>query len=158
MDPLSLIAGALISGATAALKSTAEQVVKDAYAGLKTLIKKKWAQVDVEVIERDPASPARQDLLKTSLQESAALSDRELLEQARRLLLQIEKHDPAAVAAGGLRIDEIHSLGNMSIDAILATPGGTHIGSIRADADMHLGTLGGSHIRFGDPDPKAGPR
>ena len=39
MDPVTLILTALAAGATASLKDTANQTVKDAYNGLKALIK-----------------------------------------------------------------------------------------------------------------------
>lgn len=143
MDPLSLITAALVAGATAALKGTAEQVLKDGYSGLKSLIKKKWAQADVEIIERDPASQSRQAILKESLHDSTALQDRQILQAALDLLRTVQACDPAAVAAGGLRIDELRAVGNMSVDAILAAPGGTHIGGMHAGGDMKLGTLGG---------------
>ena len=42
MEPISLIIAALVAGATAATKDTAGQAVKDAYEGLKTLIKRKF--------------------------------------------------------------------------------------------------------------------
>jgi hypothetical protein len=41
MDPISVIIAALGAGAIAATKDTAGTAVKDAYQGLKTLIKKK---------------------------------------------------------------------------------------------------------------------
>jgi len=44
MDPISLIIAALGAGATAAVKDTAGQAVKDAYKELKTLIKNKFAE------------------------------------------------------------------------------------------------------------------
>jgi hypothetical protein len=47
MDPLTSLVTALVAGAAAALKPTVEQVVKDSYAGLKALIQRKYAQVDV---------------------------------------------------------------------------------------------------------------
>ena len=143
MDPLSLITAALIAGATAALKSNAEQVLKDAYSGIKTLIKKKWAQVDVAAIERDPASKSRQALLKEDLERTSAASDRELVEQVQALLQLLKARDPQAIAAGGLRIGQVEALGNMSIDAILATPGGTVVEALRSGGDMRIGTLGG---------------
>ena len=40
MEPISLILAALVAGATAATKDTAGAAVKDAYEGLKALIKK----------------------------------------------------------------------------------------------------------------------
>ncbi|MBG1244728.1 hypothetical protein [Nostoc sp. NZL] len=42
MDPITLILTALAAGATAAAKDTAGTAVKDAYEGLKALIKKKF--------------------------------------------------------------------------------------------------------------------
>ncbi|MCZ8361568.1 MAG: hypothetical protein O9338_01940 [Microcystis sp. LE19-251.1A] len=42
MEPISLILAALAAGAVAAAKDTAGTAVKDAYEGLKALIKKKW--------------------------------------------------------------------------------------------------------------------
>ena len=151
MDPLSLIIAALVSGATSALKSNAEQALKDAYSGLKSLIKKKWADAEVEVIEKEPTSKSRQELLKESLAVGAVQGDADVLAAAVELLRSVEKHDPAAVAAGGLRIDEVHALGNMRIEEILAAPGGTHIGSMRSGADMTLGSLGGSGERRNPP-------
>jgi hypothetical protein len=41
MDPLTVIAAALLAGAAAALKDTAAQAVRDAYTGLKSLIARK---------------------------------------------------------------------------------------------------------------------
>ncbi|UZO74750.1 hypothetical protein M8120_18020 [Microcystis aeruginosa str. Chao 1910] len=43
MEPISLIVTALVAGAVAAAKDTAEKGVKDTYQGLKTLIKRKFA-------------------------------------------------------------------------------------------------------------------
>ena len=42
MDPISMIVGALVAGSSAALKDTANQAVKDAYSGLKTLVIHHW--------------------------------------------------------------------------------------------------------------------
>ena len=42
MEPISLILAALAAGAAAAAKDTAGTAVKDAYEGLKALIKKKF--------------------------------------------------------------------------------------------------------------------
>ena len=44
MEPISLIIAALSAGAIAAAKDTAGTAVKDAYQGLKTLIKNKFAE------------------------------------------------------------------------------------------------------------------
>lgn len=44
MEPVALILGALAAGAAAAGQETAGQMIKDAYAGLKTLIKRRFAE------------------------------------------------------------------------------------------------------------------
>lgn len=44
MEPITLILGALAAGAAAAGQETAGQMIKDAYAGLKTLIKRRFAE------------------------------------------------------------------------------------------------------------------
>ncbi len=51
MESSALIIGALAAGATAAAKETASQVVKDAYAGLKSLIHKRFAEKKAPVGE-----------------------------------------------------------------------------------------------------------
>ena len=43
MDPITLIVAALAAGAAAGLGDTASQAIKDAYAGLKGLIKRRFA-------------------------------------------------------------------------------------------------------------------
>ena len=54
MDPISLIVAALAAGASAAVKDTAGQAVKDAYSGLKALVKRKLG------VEPDGAGGDRQ--------------------------------------------------------------------------------------------------
>jgi len=43
MDPVSLIEAALVAGAAASTQDVASQAVKDAYAGLKTLLNRLFA-------------------------------------------------------------------------------------------------------------------
>jgi hypothetical protein len=59
MDPVSLIEGALVAGATASAKDVASQAVKDAYASLKSLLSRLFAdkpnaQVILDEQEADP--------------------------------------------------------------------------------------------------------
>ena len=142
MDPLTVITAALVSGATAALKSNAEQALKDAYAGIKALIKKKWGQVDVDVIERDPASRSRKDALKEELEVSAAAQDGELLAKAIGLLETVRKHDPAAISAGGLSIEQVSALRDVIIHN--KTQSASHIHQNQAAGDVY------NHYHFYD--------
>ncbi len=91
MDPISLIITALVAGATAASKDIAGQAVKDAYKGLKDLIKDKFksepkAQMVLEEHETDPETYAAP--LKKKLAETGADKDEAIIKAAQELLKQ----------------------------------------------------------------------
>lgn len=94
MDPL---LAALVAGAAAASKDLVAQAVKDAYAGLKFLITRKFGQkADVEgaikSLEKNPDSESRQGVLKEELEQAEAGQDQELLAQAREFLALLKEH------------------------------------------------------------------
>ncbi|MCC5607198.1 hypothetical protein LC612_10455 [Nostoc sp. CHAB 5834] len=94
MDPISLIIAALGAGAIAAAKDTAGTAVKDAYQGLKTLIKKKFesepkAQMVLEEHETDPETYNAP--LKKKLAEAGADKDQEIIKLAENLLNQVKE-------------------------------------------------------------------
>jgi cell division septum initiation protein DivIVA len=94
MEPVSMIIAALGAGAIAATKDTAGTVVKDAYQGLKTLIKKKFegdvlgqAMVDAKPEEIKQA----EGLLKDKITKAAADQDQEIIKLAQDLLDKIKE-------------------------------------------------------------------
>ncbi|MCU7246018.1 MAG: hypothetical protein GPI93_23970 [Microcystis aeruginosa LG13-12] len=94
MDPISLILAALGAGALAAAKDTAGTAVKDAYQGLKTLIKKKFegdvlgqAMVDAKPEEIKQA----EGLLKDKITKAGADQDQEIIKVAQDLLDQVKE-------------------------------------------------------------------
>lgn len=100
MDPVSLIIAAITAGAAAALKDTASAAIKDAYSGLRLLVKRRLgggatADAEVEGVERQPRPDASP--LKAQLEAAGAADDAELLRAARALL---EKVDPEGTRAG----------------------------------------------------------
>jgi hypothetical protein len=100
VDPASLIAVALAAGASAALKETAGQVVKDAYAGLKSLLGRKLADEPEtqSVIEKHKEAPeAWEKPLKHELCRTGVADDEEVVRAAQRLLAAI---DPEGARAG----------------------------------------------------------
>jgi hypothetical protein len=105
MEPLTMIVSALAAGAAAALKPTAEQVIKDVYAGVKALIQRKYAKVDLTPIERRPESEAKRKSVQEDLTEVGADKDPELLKQVTMLIEVLEKNPPAATAAAAIGID-----------------------------------------------------
>lgn len=95
MDPITTILVALASGAAAAAKDTASQVVKDAYAGLKALVERKLkaknsnAAAIVDEYEKDAATWEKP--MQKSLAETDAASDDAVLEHARRVLQLVQQ-------------------------------------------------------------------
>jgi hypothetical protein len=89
MDPISTIFAALTAGAVAAAGETAGSAIKDAYEGLKSLIKNKFvdkalakAAVDAHATEPQPAEA----ILRPAFNEAAVDQDDELLTAAKALL------------------------------------------------------------------------
>ncbi|MGF2036695.1 MAG: hypothetical protein RMZ43_015505 [Nostoc sp. CmiVER01] len=99
MEPVSMIITALGAGAIAATKDTAGTAVKDAYQGLKTLIKKRFesepkAQMVLEEHETDPET-YEAPLIK-KLAEAGADQDAEIIKLAQELLKQLKPEESAA--------------------------------------------------------------
>lgn len=94
MDPISLIIAALGAGAIAATKDTAGTAVKDAYQGLKTLIKKKF-EGDVlgqAIVDAKPEEIKQAEgLLKDKINKTGADKDAEIIQAAQELLNQIKE-------------------------------------------------------------------
>jgi len=102
---MELILAALIAGATAATKDTAGVAVKDAYNGLKELIKKKFekdalaqAMVDAKPEEIKQA----EGLLEAKMTEAGIDKDAEILKAAAEIL---KKEDPQGEKEGKYRIN-----------------------------------------------------
>jgi len=89
VDPVTLIVAALVAGAAAGAGDVATSAIKDAYAGLKDLIKNKFAgNVAAEAaLEKHETSPeAWEPALKAELVENGADQDEEILAAAKALL------------------------------------------------------------------------
>jgi hypothetical protein len=100
MDPISLIIAAVTQGALSAVGDTAGTAVKDAYGGLKALIRRRFggdpdAEAELESAERQPEGDHAQ--LEDRLRAAGADRDGELLAAARSLL---ERVDPEGARAG----------------------------------------------------------
>ena len=85
MDPVSLIVAALAAGAAGALKETAGEAVKDAYNGLKSLLKRKLgnepaAQVAIDKHEESP--DVWEKPLEEELGKSRVADDEEVVRRA----------------------------------------------------------------------------
>ncbi len=119
MDPISIIVTALVAGAGAALKPMTEQAIKDAYAGMKGLIQRKYGRVDVAVLETDPASQARQAVVKEDLEKTGAGQDEQLLREAKALLDVVQARASDEPKATGIDLEDIKAA-SLSAERILA--------------------------------------
>ena len=94
MDPITLIVAALVAGASAGLKDTASTVIKDSYAGLKSLIRKRFGHRDPEIDQQLSAVDQRPDInpapLAETLRSAGAGQDADLLAAAKALLEQAD--------------------------------------------------------------------
>jgi hypothetical protein len=126
MDPITLIVTALALGAAAGLKPTAEQAIKDAYGGLKMLIKRKYDKVSVDHLEETPESQARRDVVKEDLKNTNAGSDEEVLRKTKELLDVLQTHAPEVGVAFGVDLERFKA-DSLAIEGIIASGGGVRV-------------------------------
>ncbi|WKG13610.1 hypothetical protein QX204_34215 (plasmid) [Nocardia sp. PE-7] len=130
MDPsvvVAAVAGAVSTGAVAGLTGSAQQAVTDAYAALKGMLNRKYASVDVAMVEAKPESVQRQDVLEAELVEAGAENDGELQAAAEHVLRVVHEYAPEVaelvgvkltrVKAGDLEITKIRAKGASGVDA-----------------------------------------
>ena len=100
MDPVSLIVAALAAGASTALKDTAGEAVKDAYNGLKSLLKRKLGDkqaAQVAVDKHEEAPEVWEKPLEDELKKSGVADDEEVVKSAQQLMALV---DPAGAQSG----------------------------------------------------------
>jgi hypothetical protein len=105
MDPITLIVAALAAGAGLGVQDTASAMVKDAYAGLKALVKKRLGggpDAELVLAKHEQAPEIWQAPLTAELAETGADSDRDLIAAAQALLDQVSE---AKEKAGKYAID-----------------------------------------------------
>ena len=106
MDPVSLIVAALAAGAATGLKDTASQAVKDAYNGLKALLKRKVADEPLaqEVIDKYEEAPEIWEKpLHDELGKAGVADDEEVVRAAQQLLALVDP-DGAQVGKYNVKI------------------------------------------------------
>ena len=152
MEPVSTtIATALALGAAAGLKPTAEQFIKDAYSGLKEIIKRKYQHVSVELLESDPASKSRQSVVSEDLEKSDATQDEEVLRQVKILLDAIQTKVPEVVTAIGVDLEDVKGA-SLHIGDIISSGTGVKVRHAEFSGDIEIKGVhsGGGTV----PDPK----
>ena len=130
MDPITLIVTALAAGAAMGITDSTSSAVKDAYARLKALVKKRLAgRPDAEVVlaRHEKAPKSWQEPLMAELTEAAADRDRDLVVAAQALMNLV---DSAGASAGKYTADVRGAQGvqigdhNRQDNVFRAPPGG----------------------------------
>lgn len=89
MDPISLIVGALAAGATTGLKDTTTDALKDAYAGLRELVRRRFAGrrvAEMALIEHEKAPDTWRQPLVAELAAAGADADTAIIAAAQRVM------------------------------------------------------------------------
>jgi hypothetical protein len=148
MDPISAIVTALVIGATEAVKGVAGDAVRDAYAGLKALIKSRFAKVagDVDQLETEPDSKGRRAVVEEGLQKANAGQDTEVIAKAQALLDQV-KDSAAAAKAIGVDLKDVQAA-NLRLRNIVASGGG-----VRVEQGRFMGDIEITDVRAGVSGP-----
>ncbi len=105
MDPVSVVVAALAAGAVAGAQGTAADVVKDAYATLKALVRRRFAgrpSGETALVQHEVKPEAWQGALEAELVEVDAGRDTALVEAAQRLMALL---DPEGSRLGKYRVD-----------------------------------------------------
>lgn len=150
MEPISAIALSLALGAGAvAGEAVVSELVKDAYASLKNLIKSRYPKVSVEQLEQAPDSKNRRAVVEEDLTVAGAGQDAELASAAQMLIKLIEQHAPTAAAAIGVDLKDVSSA-NLRLADIAASGTGVKVehGTFTGDIDIR-GVRAG--VRPGEP-------
>ena len=126
MDPITLIVTALAAGAASGVTDTASSAVKDAYASLKALVKKRFAgrtEAELVLAKHENAPQIWQAPLTAELGEAGADRDAELVAAAQALMSLVDeagsltgKYTVDARGAQGMQIGD-HNTQDITFNA-----------------------------------------
>jgi hypothetical protein len=105
VDPVSLIVAALAAGAVAGAQDTATEAVRDAYTGLKDLVRRRLSgrkSSEAALVQHEQSPEHAGGTLEAELVAVGAGDDAAILEGARRLMALL---DPAGFRAGKYDVD-----------------------------------------------------
>ena len=147
MDPVSIIAAAIIAGATAAASETASQAIKDAYQALKTLLVEGYKFASAGLLERKPSDPVFRQAVENELTSSPSIAaDKAILEKTKALQEALRTAPSSDLAAWGVDVMKIDAARDFIAERISRTAGGLRAEEIRAGGDVRFSDISGSTI------------
>jgi hypothetical protein len=161
MDPVSLtaITTAIAAGAAASVKDTAAAAVKDAYASLKALIRRKYAAVDLTAVEKKPDSETKRASLQEDLADAGAAGDAELRQLAQALADAVAKHAPEAGPAIGVDLAQVKAA-FLRVGSVEAEGTGVKVREAEFSSGIDIGSVqaGRPESRGENDGERTGPR
>jgi hypothetical protein len=115
MEPFAtLIVSALALGAAAGAQSTIEQVIKDAYAGLRQVIVDRYSRharlVDaMDSLAEEPQDASRRETLGDELESAEVTNDEAVIEKAQAVHAAMNDSAPTLAKAIGMDIGELEA-------------------------------------------------
>lgn len=107
METNSIIVRALAASAAAAFRphnliTKEEKAMDKSYVAFKQMLRQRYPQVDVDILDIAPGSEERRQLLEGQLVSSGANDDAQLAQLAQSLLNEVIEHEPQAAMGVGL--------------------------------------------------------
>ncbi len=154
MQPVDIIVMALALGAAAGLQATTEQAIKDIYSSLKDLLRSKYGDLHLALLEEDPASEARRAVVREELAKSEAPRDVTLLEAANQLLYAISRHGSWVPQIVGISMVDV-TAAIVTIEKLTASDG-TGAELLRGEyGEIHVGEVSVGKGKEGRPKRKS---
>jgi hypothetical protein len=149
VDPVTLIVGAVIAGASSGLKETTKKAISDAYAGLKRIISDRYG-VSTAALENKPESDLQRGAFQESLEGTGAGADAQLVEMARAVLEAIQAQDADAAKSIGVDLTRIEA-GEITIEGISASGGSAAVKAtdVKTEGAINIKDV---HTTGKDPD------
>jgi hypothetical protein len=105
MDSKSTLTKALAAGAVLMMRPNlmdrpeSQRAPEEAYLELKRMIREKYEQVDVDLLDLGPGSEEGQQAMAKQLEDAGAIDDKVILDQAQTTLELIREERPSALRA-----------------------------------------------------------
>jgi hypothetical protein len=136
MEPVSAIVLSLALGAKAAAgKALVGEIVKDAYAKVKSIISSRFSSVPISILETAPESETRRAVIAEDLTRLHADRDAELVTSAQKLIDLIQHHVPETAGAIGVNIRDVETA-NIRLGKIVSSGTGINIERTKATGDI----------------------
>jgi hypothetical protein len=129
VDIVTGMVAVLSAGATAGLKDTVGQAVKDAYASVKNLLKEKLTSLPN--LEEDPTDEDYRNAVAKEIQKKGLAHDSQILDKIHKLTLALEEEPEDRLAAWSVDIQQVRAFGNIMI-ADIDSGGSTRIKGLEA--------------------------